>query len=145
MSILKNILPEKLRDTKILHNTDYRTCYCNDTDNIILNKYQLLKNDTFLTALEIYLKEKITKREIIIFALLHELGHRYYIGIKKSANISEYETQISYLNREIFTGVRYKLLYWTQVKEERKAMTFAKRYFKIYRKARAQQQKETTQ
>lgn len=141
MNILKQILPKELHNSKIKFNTKEKISYFPLKDIIFFNRYQLLNNKLLIKSIEKYLNKKLNKKEHIIFALLHELGHRYYIGIKKTGNMSLYVNQKNKLENKFFnlmpdekTEINFKLAYWKEIKEEYKAMKFAKRYFKIYQK-----------
>jgi len=141
MTILKQILSKELHNTNIRYNKEENTCYSVQEDIIYLNRYDILKNKLLIRAIEKYLKQKLNKREHIIFALLHELGHRYYIGIKQKADINLYIRQQNKLRNKYFNlcptiqeQINFKLEYWNTITEEYKAMKFAKRYFRIYKK-----------
>lgn len=136
MGLLKQILPKELHNSKIINNKLLPTCYQVKEDNIILNRYEILKNIELVTAICKDVKKDMNKREIIIFTLLHELGHKYYIGIKKDFNFNRYITEKKKLLNKYTTdncnNIEIKIKNWKEVSDERKAQKFAKDYFLKY-------------
>lgn len=130
--MLKFILPGDLKKTKISFKTTF-LCDCSynpDSDTVHINRKRLLKSTDITETINIYLNKKLTNKELIIFCLLHELGHKK-LEIEGNTNFNLYIQQQKKLIASDNLVERH-ISYWNNVDEEKKAMDFAKEYFQKY-------------
>jgi len=132
--MLKEILPEILKDTKFEKDENYMASYNDKTDKITFDKKRIMNNIDFNMILQMYFHKKMSRKEILLIVLLHELGHRYSF-LQKIDNKDQYDIdwQNMYKKHGIGHITKWNLAYWQEIRGEREAMTFAKEYFFRYR------------
>ena len=132
--MLRDILPTELKDTKIKYDKYQQATYIVEDDEIRFNKDLLLKDRVLYLALCYFLHKKLSRKQYVIFCLLHEIGHRRDF-MNRKPGISEYFCEKQILT--ISLGINYHKIegnfrYWNEVTTERNANKFAKEYFFKY-------------
>jgi hypothetical protein len=132
--MLKDILPDNLKDTKF--EKGYSICsYDYQRDFISFRRKEILQEKEFNHIFQMYFHRKLSNKEILITALLHELGHRKFTLENPKYNYNEYPKEVELLQRKYNINCinKWNLAYWQEIKTEREAMNFAKEYFFRYR------------
>ena len=135
--MITKILPEELRKSKIRFD-NYVSYYHPIKDIIYINRKY---DNTTKEAINKLLGFNPSKKEIVIFLLLHELGHRFGC-LYKNHSLLDYR-----INRTNFFSnpknqvrtVGQQLRFWNDIDEEKFAMDFAIKYFKEWQKLQTAQ------
>ena len=131
--MLKEILPEILKDTKF--GKGYSECSYNYREDFIsFRRSDIIKNKDFNNIWQRYFHRKLSRKEILITSLLHELGHRNF-SLENPQYLREWEKDFGlFRGKYNLSGVTgWNVSYWQEIQAEREAMTFAKEYFFRYR------------
>jgi len=142
--MLKKLLPKELWKTKIKYK-DWRTnmaghCFYDAiNDFIVFNRKRLISNSYLTTKKAIYKYEHLikTKKDYLIFCLLHELGHRYFKDIEEMKQCQQVGKNIY---NSSLSKIEAHFKYW-ELLSEKKAMLFAKHFFKLYKEKQNETQK----
>lgn len=140
--MLKKLLPKELWKTRIYNNhwqsiISGSAFYNSTEDFIVFNRHKLLTYISYKNtreALKAYEPLIKTNKDLLIFALLHELGHRYFKDIEEAMEYNIIEKNIDYRGLN-FIEAHFK--YWDLL-PEKKAMLFAKHFFKLYKNKEAE-------
>jgi hypothetical protein len=131
--MLKQILPKILKNTKF--GRGYSECSYNHLgDFISFRRNEIIKDKDFNNIWQRYFNRKLSRKEILITSLLHELGHRKFSLENPSYNI-EWERELRLFQKKYnLNGVtEWNVSYWQEIKAEKEAMNFAKEYFFRYK------------
>lgn len=128
--MLKKLLPKELWKTKI-NIKNYRCSYDFKNDIVNFSRTYLLKEKDVISATKIVNPTVKTKKDYLVFCLLHELGHRYFKGLY---DFDDYvnradEIEKQYGKNEIVRMIKY----WEEIPSEKLAEDFAKHFFKLYK------------
>jgi nuclear transport factor 2 (NTF2) superfamily protein len=136
--MLKKLLPKELWKTKI-NTENYRCSYDFKNDIVNFNRTYLLNDEDILKATKIVNPTVKTKKDYLIFCLLHELGHRYF---KNLFCFNEYRIQSEEIFRKYHHNeITRQIKYWENIPSEKIAEDFAKHFFKLYKEKQIKNEK----
>jgi len=134
MSIIRQILPKSIQKIKVIK--DKKCAYHSIKRKILFSLSYLKKQKYLKTAMEKFYNRTLSLKEFQLLALLHEFGHAYQSETFYN-DLYLYNINRIYCDKIIktknFDYTTATLFYWNNIPQEKFAMRFAMRIFKLYK------------